>query len=255
MVETLTLRKIRIDLTYDGSGYQGWQIQPNALTIQEVLEDRIYRITRFKSRVIASGRTDAGVHALNQVAHFKTPSSIPARSLKDGLNALLPSDIRITALKEVEEGFHARFSATGKRYLYQVMNAEVASPFLHRYSWWIPIPLDVEAMNRGAKFLLGVHDFTSFRASGCGSRHPIREVWTARWETGEEGLLRFVIEANAFLKQMVRIIIGTLVDVGLGKLAPEEVRDILEARDRGRAGITAPAKGLFLAKVFYSEGP
>jgi tRNA pseudouridine38-40 synthase len=243
-------RNIRLVLEYEGGGYHGWQIQPGALTVQEVLEECIFRITQHPSRVTAAGRTDAGVHALQQVVHFHTPSRLPDRAIRQGLNALLPADIRVLHGEEVAWAFHARFSALGKRYEYRFWNGPSLSVFSHRYSWWISRPLDVEAMERAARQLMGEHDFSSFRSAGCEGRNAVRDVRGCGWEA-RGPLLRFWIEANGFLRYMVRTIVGTLVEVGTGKRPAEDLGLLLEARDRSLAGPTAPARGLFLTCVRY----
>ena len=243
-------RNIRLVMQYDGSAYHGWQIQPQAVTIQEVLEDRIRQITRRESRVTASGRTDAGVHAIRQVVHFHTPSTLPVPAFQNGLNALLPPDIRILKVEEIDRDFHARYSADSKRYEYRIRNVPTPSVFHRRYEWWIKRPLDVPAMERAAGMFLGEHDFTSFCASGSDVNTFVRQITGCGWVT-EGPLLIFRIEANGFLRHMVRNIVGTLVDVGLGKTKPEDIPGLIGAKDRTLAGMTAPAKGLFLVSVSY----
>jgi tRNA pseudouridine38-40 synthase len=243
-------RNIRLVVEYEGGGYHGWQRQPQAATIQQVLEERIERLTQCASRAIASGRTDAGVHALQQVVHFHTSSALPVESFQRGLNALLPSDIRVLRAEEVNWEFHARYSALGKRYAYQIWNAPTPSAFLNRYTWWIPLSLDVDAMEAASRHLVGRQDFSSFRSAHCDGKHPMRDVKECGW--AKEGpLLVFWIEANGFLRYMVRSMVGTLVDVGMGKRSPEEMAEILMAQERRLAGLTAPARGLFLVSVFY----
>lgn len=243
-------RNIRLVLEYDGGGYHGWQIQPQVLTIQEVLEERIQRITQQRSRVIAAGRTDAGVHALQQVVNFRTRSALSVETLQRALNALLPPDIRVLKADEVERGFHARFGAMAKRYEYLIWNGLVPSAFSQRYTWWIPASLDLEAMKAASQHLTGMHDFSSFRSTNSDRQNPVREVRWCGW--GKKGpLLCFQIEANGFLRYMVRSMVGTLVEVGMGKRSPGEIVELLEARDRTRAGMTAPARGLFLVSVTY----
>jgi tRNA pseudouridine38-40 synthase len=243
-------RNIRLALEYDGGGYHGWQIQPKVLTIQQVLEESIERITQQPSRVTAAGRTDAGVHALQQVVHFKTLSALPVAILQRGLNAILPKDIRVLSVDDVNGDFHARFSAGWKRYEYRIWNDRPSSAFQNRYAWWIPSPLNRQAMEEASRDLVGVHDFTSFRASDCDGRHPVREILGCGWR-GEGPLLSFWIEANAFLRHMVRAIVGTLVEMGLGRRSPGEMTGILDAKKRETAGMTAPPGGLFLVVVFY----
>jgi tRNA pseudouridine38-40 synthase len=243
-------RNIRLILEYEGGGYHGWQIQPEALTIQEVLEDRIRSITQHPSRAVAAGRTDAGVHALQQVVHFHTPSALPVQAIRQGLNALLPPDVRVLRADEVDWSFHARFSAVSKRYEYRIWTAPVLSVFAHRYTWGISRGLDVDAMVIASRSILGSHDFTSFHSAKSDRRSPVRDVTGCGWQR-EVPVLRFWIEANGFLRYMVRSIVGTLVEIGLGKRTPDSMGQILAARDRRAAGFTAPARGLFLVSVSY----
>ena len=238
-------------IEYDGTGYYGWQRQAGEVTIQQVIEETIGRITREEVTLHGSSRTDAGVHALNQVAHFRTGSAIPERNLLMGLNSLLPKSIVVKDLAEADESFHARYSARSKAYFYRIHNAAVRSA-LHRNSCWhVFKPLDAAAMSEAASFLRGRHDFSAFCAAQTDVRSRVREVYDARVERDADGFLRFSIEASGFLRHMVRTIVGTLVDVGKGRWSPADFRGILESKDRNRAGITAPPQGLFLAEVKY----
>lgn len=243
-------RNIRLVLLYDGGGYHGWQIQPGVLTIQEVIEESLKRITQERVRVVAAGRTDAGVHALAQVAHFHTFSSLPPETIARALNALLPSDIRVMKAEEVSHSFHARFSAQAKTYEYRIWNRPIDCPFLRRYSWWIPRPLDLGAMKEASEYLQGEHDFAAFKASGSEVKGTVRRVLGCGWEENW-GVLRFWIEATGFLRYMVRSIVGTMVEIGLGKRPPEDIRVLLKKKDRQLCGPTAPARGLFLTGVSY----
>ena len=244
------MRNIKLTIEYDGSAYHGWQIQPGLRTIQGVMREKIAQITQADVNLIGAGRTDAGVHALGQVANFKTENMIACETLQRGLNGLLAPDIVITAAKEVGEEFHARFSAHSKVYEYRILNQPYPSAIGRRYAWFIHRKLDIVAMQGCATTLIGSHDFSSFRASGDESRHSIREVF--RLEIERSGnFLTMTIEANAFLREMVRSIVGTLVDVGYGKTSSQEFLEIFQARDRRRAGMTAPAHGLFLVEVKY----
>ncbi len=246
------MRNIRLDLEYDGTAYSGWQVQPRVPTIQEKIEEALYRITGQRVRVSGAGRTDAGVHALGQVAHFHSDTSLPVDVLLRALNSLLPDDIVVKAVRDVPGSFHARKGASGKRYEYWILNDPTPSAFHRRYFWHLRRPLDVEAMGRAARRLAGKHDFSSFQASGgeCG-RSAVRSVNLLDVEIVRERYLRVAVEANGFLRGMVRILVGTLVEVGEGKIAEEDVSRILEARDRRVAGRTAPARGLFLVWVRY----
>jgi len=245
------VRNIKLTIEYDGTAYHGWQIQPGLQTIQGVMREEILRITQGDVNLIGAGRTDAGVHALGQVANFQTESTIDLTALQRGLNSLLPPDIVVKAVKEVGEEFHARFSARSKVYEYHILNRSYPSAVRRNYAWFIPHELNLPAMKKCGKLLIGSYDFSSFRASGDESRHSIREVLRLEIEQRENDLIVIVIEANAFLREMVRSIVGTLVDVGRGKTSFEEFKDIFAAHDRRQAGMTAPAQGLFLAEVKY----
>ena len=245
------MRNIKLTIEYDGSAYHGWQIQPGLRTIQGVMREKIAQITQADVNLIGAGRTDAGVHALGQVANFKTENTISIEALQRGLNGLLAPDIVITTAEEVGEEFHARFSARSKVYEYRILNQPYPSAIGRSYAWFIHRELDVAAMRGCAAALVGSHDFSSFRASGDESRHSIREVFRLDIERRAGNLLTMTIEANAFLREMVRSIVGTLVGVGQRKTSSEEFLEIFQARDRRRAGMTAPAHGLFLVAVTY----
>jgi tRNA pseudouridine38-40 synthase len=245
------VRNIKLTIEYDGTAYHGWQIQSELKTIQGVIQEQIAQITQGEVTLIGAGRTDAGVHALGQVANFQTESAIDLVALQRGLNSLLPPDIVITEAEEAEEGFHARFSARSKVYEYYILNQPYPSAIRRAYAWFIPHELDLPSMKKCGKLLIGSHDFSSFRASGDESRHSIREVIGLELEERTNNLIVIVIEANAFLREMIRSIVGTLVDVGRRKASFEEFKEIFQARDRRRAGMTAPAHGLFLIEVKY----
>jgi len=245
------VRNIKLIIEYDGTAFHGWQIQPGLKTIQGVIRERIAQITQGEANLIGAGRTDAGVHARGQVANFQTASTIDLTALQRGLNSLLSPDIVITGIEEAEEDFHARFRARSKTYEYHILNRSYPSAILRAYAWFIPHKLDLAAMEGCGRLLIGSHDFSSFRASGDESRHSIREVIRLEIERREDDLIVIVIEANAFLREMVRSIVGTLVDVGRGKTSLEEFKEVFEARDRRKAGMTAPAQGLFLTEVKY----
>lgn len=244
------MRNVKIVCEYDGTAYHGWQRQPNGLSIQEVLEETIGIITQEHARLTASGRTDAGVHALNQVANFRTGSTIPCGNLQKGINSLLPGDIVIKDLRDADDSFHARYSAKSKIYIYRIFNNPVRSPLRRNWCWHIRFPLDVKAMSEAAAFLEGTHDFSSFCAAGGDAEDHARTVTAASIER-EGSDISFSIEASGFLRYMVRNIMGLLVDVGRGIITPSEFKVIMEAMDRTRAGITAPPQGLFLKKVRY----
>ena len=245
------MRTLKLTIEYDGTDYLGWQVQPKGPTLQGALEEKLALITGERPRVTASGRTDAGVHALAQVAHFKTQSALQVASIQKALNSLLPPDITIKKVEEVEEGFHARKHAKSKIYEYRVLNRDLRSPFLRRFAWHIPQKLDLERMKEATHCLLGEHDFSAFRSVGSPTRTAVRKVLKAEWKRGKDGLLRFEIEATGFLKQMVRAIVGTLVEVGRRKMTAQDFSGILASKDRRKAGPTAPARGLFLREVKY----
>ena len=245
------MRNIKIVLEYDGTRYHGWQRQGDRTTIQRVLEESIRTITQEDIRIAGSGRTDAGVHALNQVANFKTNSNIAARNLLNGINSLLPGDIVVTELMETDTAFHARYDAKSKVYLYQILNRPVRSALYRHYAWFIREALDIDRIREATGLLIGTYDFSSFCASNCGITNHVRTVINTDVEMNQRSMIKIYVEANGFLKYMVRNIVGTLVDVGRGKLSSTEFKGIVEAKDRRRAGMTAPACGLFLKKVKY----
>jgi len=242
---------IKLTISYDGTDYLGWQKQKKGKTIQDTLESALSKIFKKPVKVTGSGRTDAGVHALAQVANFTVkPLRIPLAKLPSVINNALPPDIRITGCELVDEDFNARRSAKEKTYLYVISNSVVQSPFSARYAWHVPSPLDIKKMKRAARHLKGRHDFKAFSASDSSTENTIRTIKKITIE--KNGTEIFVlITANGFLKQMARNIVGTLVDVGRGKIDPEEIKNILLSRDRKRAGKCAPANGLFLLNVRY----
>jgi tRNA pseudouridine38-40 synthase len=245
------MRTIKLLIEYDGTNYQGWQVQPEGPTIQGMLEAKLSRLTGERIHLIGSGRTDSGAHALGQVAHFKTQSRMDIRTIQRALNSLLPPDIVIREIEEADECFHARKHSKSKVYEYRILNRNLRSAFHHGYVWYISQKLNLTEMKKATQSLLGEHDFSSFRSVGTATRTAVRRVIRAEWKRGRDGLIRFEIEANGFLKQMVRAIVGTLVEVGKGKMKAVEFRKILDSKDRKEAGPTAPAQGLFLKEVKY----
>ena len=245
------MRTINLIIEYDGSNYLGWQIQPKGHTIQGVIQDRLKRLTGEPLQLIGSGRTDAGVHALGQVAHFKTESRMDANTFQRALNSLLPEDIVIRRAEEVEADFHARRSAKSKIYEYRILNRSTPPAVDRQYVWHVPQKLNLDEMKKATHNLVGEHDFSAFRSVGSFTRSSVRNILRADWKRGKGGLLRFEIEASGFLKQMVRAIVGTLVEVGRGKISAQEFKKILDSKDRKEAGPTAPAQGLFLKEVRY----
>lgn len=245
------MRNIKLVIQFDGTSYHGWQTQGRDKTVQETVRDALSRILNSPVTLHGSGRTDAGVHALEQVGHFKTLSGLDLKSLKKGVNSILPRDIVVTHMEEVDPEFHSRFSARGRVYQYFIWNAAERSPFYERYAWHIVQPLDVGAMKKAMQALIGTHDFSSFQGGDKEAVNPVREVRAVRVKKAGKPLIVFEIEAGSFIKHMVRNIVGTLVEVGKGKLAAGEVKEILEKKDRRYAKVTAPACGLFLKKVKY----
>jgi len=244
-------RNIRLTLEYDGTRYHGWQRQKNALSLQEVIETALAQITGEAVRLVGSGRTDAGVHAWGQVAHFATRSTVPLRAFRHGLNSLLPMDIAVLQAEEAPLAFHARYAARWKTYEYRLLSRPVRSPLNHGHAWWIAHPLDAAALQRACEVLPGEHDFFAFRAAGSRPGQAVRRVREAAWHCLPEGWLNFSITANGFLRGMVRSLVGTMVEIGKGKYPPEYLGEVLEKRDRRLAGPTAPPQGLFLVRVEY----
>ena len=252
------MRNLKIVLAYDGSDFSGWQVQPDAATIQGTLASAIGRVTGEKVLPQGSGRTDAGVHALAQVATFATESSIPARNLVKALNDALPPSIRILEATEAPPDFHARRSARAKTYRYRIFRGAICSPFLARYVWHYPYPLDEDAMRQAAGFVIGEYDFTSFAAvdSERGREDEtisnVRRIFASTWErANEDEELVYSVRGSGFLHHMVRNLVGTFVLVGKSTLRPQDITEILAARNRSAAGATAPASGLYLVSVEY----
>lgn len=245
-------RRVLLTLSYEGTEYAGWQRQLNAVTVQQRVEEALTRLTGEHVAVCGASRTDAGVHALGQRAHFDTASRIPADRFPYALNACLPPDIRVLRGVEVGDCFHARFDAKGKQYTYRVHNSRHASALYRRLTAHVPVPLELEKMQRALRPLLGTHDFAAFQASGGTAKSTVRTLEAAELtRAGEE--LTLTVRGNAFLYNMVRIIAGTLVEVGKGKLAEDCFTQALETRDRLALGPTAPACGLELTSIFYRD--
>ena len=238
----------------------GWQLQPNGVSIQGLLRDAVHSMTAEKLSVVASGRTDAGVHAIAQVAHFRTESEISCNSFVGGLNSYLPPDIAVVDACEMPENFHAMGSAMGKRYIYRILRAGKRAPLARKRYWETGLRLDVDRMREAVPCLVGKNDYESFRAVGCASRDAIRtihridigvrpaiEVGIA----GEGEVVELIFEGDGFVRHMIRNIVGTLADIGRGRLEPDDMQGIMESRNREAAGICAPPHGLYLAEVFY----
>ena len=240
------------ELSYKGTAYCGWQRQPNASSVQQTIEEALSTILRESVEIVGAGRTDTGVHAAFYVAHFDTsrPIENPADFVYH-LNALLPEDVAFGRIYEVDSEAHARFDATEREYRYYIEPRK--NPFTRTTSWQLTTPLDVEAMNRAAQVLLTTEDFTTFAKLGSNNTNNICHIFRAEWIEIECGMLVFVFRANRFLRNMVRAVVGTLVDVGRGKITPEEFADIVASRNLSRSSSSAPAAGLFLTDVLYGN--
>ncbi len=246
----MTLRNLLLKIQYDGSNYHGYQIQPQAITVQKVLEDTLTSVTKEEIHINGCSRTDAGVHAVEYACSFTTNFPIPAERLPIVLNNKLPTDIRALSCCEVSEDFHARFDTISKTYRYIINTDSNPQVFTRNYEWQLKKSLDVEAMNLACKYLIGEKDFTSFMTSGNEVKTAVRNVYNL-YISKKDMNVEIYIRANGYLYNMVRIITGTLVDVGLGKYPPEKLNDIIDSKNRSMAGPTAPPQGLALYKVEY----
>lgn len=242
------MRNIKLTLEYDGTDFCGWQWQPKGRTVQGTLQSSLKKLLQESPTVIAAGRTDAGVHALGQVVNFKTKSILDLNSIRLGLNSFLPRDVTILEAEEEDEKFNARFDAVKRMYRYVITKRPRAVG--RQYSWYCKFNLDLDKIKNASEFLIGEHVFSAFSRADDEETHYLCNVESVQWqETKDEIILE--ICANRFLHNMVRIIIGTMVEVGRGRLAPEEIKEILKTRDRNRIGFTVPPQGLFLIKVYY----
>jgi tRNA pseudouridine38-40 synthase len=256
------MRNLKLTLSYDGADFSGWQVQPGLRTVQGALSEALERLTGERVLPQGSGRTDAGVHALAQVATIQTASHIPAANLVIALNDILPSSIRVLQVEDASPDFHARHSAKAKTYRYRIYRGAICPPFLARYVWHYPYPLDEKTMKEAAALVVGEHDFTSFAAvdpdrtarmnDDEGERlvTNIRQVFSSQWERTDDELI-YTVRGNGFLHHMVRNLVGTFLLVGKGTLKPPDVTRILAARDRSAAGATVPGSGLYLVSVEY----
>ena len=255
------LRNIRLTIQYNGTRYHGWQRQIDPLTIQEVIETALRKMTGEQVRITGSGRTDAGVHALAQVANFHTDTEIPIEGLLKGLNSLLPKDIAILAASEIPSEFHSIRDSISKVYCYRILVADTRIPLWEERAWVLNRPLDLASMKEALLPLMGTHDFSAFRASGSSANTSVRTVYLCKIKavTGEifppSGGIHYMfhIAADGFLRYMVRNIVGLLVQIGLGTRSPKDMAQVLASRDRSTAGPTAPARGLYLKHVFYDK--
>ncbi len=242
-----------IDVSFNGTCYHGWQRQPNGLTVQELLEVNFSKLSGETIRITGAGRTDAGVHARHYMAHFDaTPKDLHLHSeWLNTLNRMLPKDIVIHQIKKVKQEAHARFDALSRTYQYVILREK--NPFKNEFAWFYRVPLNPEVMNEAAQLFLGKQDFTSFSKLHTDTKTNLCTVWEARWETREDCLV-FIVRADRFLRNMVRAMVGTLVDVGRGKIPVQEILRILQAKNRCEAGVSVPAQGLFLSGIEYPEG-
>lgn len=242
------IRFIKLTLEYDGSDFSGWQLQPNCRTVQREIEIALKALIHEDVRVVGAGRTDAGVHALGQVVSFRTQNLLSLSAFERGLNVFLPEDVRVVRTEEMDRPFDARRHAVGRTYRYVISKQHRVVG--RQYAWYPRMVVSLEPMRRAAEYLLGEHDFTSFCKSNSSSDNVVSRVSDVRWDETDEDL-RFEITAVRFFRHMVRIIVGTLLEVGCGKISPEEIKEIIGARDRSRAGPTVPSRGLFLVRVDY----
>lgn len=244
------MRNIKLTIEYDGTNYLGWQRQKVGNTIQGTLEEAIRVLTNETVETIGSSRTDAGVHAKGFVANFKTSSKIPADKYREAINHKLPDDIVILKSEEVDEEFHARYNAMGKTYSYSILNREVPSAINRNYVYHVKRRLDIEAMREACNYFIGTHDFVSFKSSGSSVKTTVRTISELYLEE-QEDTIKIYVTGDGFLYNMVRIIVGTLIMVGFNKIKPNEIENIIKEKDREKAGICVPAKGLVLEKVYY----
>jgi len=248
--ERAALRTICLTIAYDGSEFVGWQVQPTGCSVQQLVEDALRQIVGQPVRLHSSGRTDAGVHARAMMAHFQTDRDLPLSAFREGVNRFLPMTVAVQEAREMPADFHARFSACGKWYRYSIYQGPVRHPLYGRFSWHLRQPLDLPSMQHAAAAFVGCHDFASFRSSNCEARTTVREIFSV--DLFEDGpLLHIDVRGGGFLKNMVRVMVGTLVEIGQGRRSQEDVARLLAHPDRTLAGKTAPPQGLCLMKVWY----
>ena len=247
------MRNIKLIIEYDGKEYNGWQKQKNKLNIQGEIEKAIETIIGEEIELIASGRTDAGVHSLGQTANFKTESTIQIEKIPIAINSQLKKSIRIKSAEEVEENFHSRYNCKRKTYRYTINNSEQGSAIYRNLEYHMPQKLNFEEMKKAIKYFEGEHDFKAFKASGTSSKSSVRTIYSAKVIDAGNEKIYIELTGNGFLYNMVRIISGTLVDVGCGKIKPEEIKNIIESKNRNLAGKTLPPQGLYLVNVEYEN--
>jgi len=247
------MRNFKLIVEYDGAAYCGWQRQKNGVSIQQILDEAIALIVCEKVTLIGSGRTDAGVHAINQVANFKSSTLLPAEKIFRGVNSVLPQDIVVKSLEEVSVDFHAQRDVQSKIYVYRICNKGLRPVLGRNYFWFIRFPLNLEMMKKAAQYLIGTYDFSCFCATGTDVKDRVRTIIGIDIQAGADGLIEITVEARGFLKYMVRNIVGTLVEVARSKRKPSDMKEIIASRNRNIAGVTAPACGLFLKEVKYDQ--
>lgn len=246
------MRRIALTVAYDGTAYVGWQRQPNGISVQQCLEEAIVSLSGKEHRLFSSGRTDAGVHARGMVCHFDTGTALPLKAWREGVNSYLPADIAVQEAREVDSDFHARFSARGKLYRYQILSAPVRSPLDRLQSWHVKKALNLDLMRQAASFLIGEHDFAAFRTTGCAAKTTTRHLFSVNIDL-VDNVIRVDVKGRGFLKNMVRMIVGTLVEIGLEKRSVWDVPKLLNLAVDVSPALTAPARGLCLMAVYYDR--
>lgn len=246
------MKNIFLKISYNGSFYHGWQIQPNGVTVQQTLKEAIEELTDEKINLLGCSRTDSGVHAKEFCCNFKTNSTIPPEKFAQAINVKIPKSIVVLSSKQVSDDFHSRYDAKGKRYVYRLLNSKNESPFLDKLVYFYPYDVDADLMNAQAKDFIGTYDFSAFCASGSEVESKVRTIYDFSVERRGDEVV-FTVSGDGFLYNMVRIMVGTLLDICSGKIEKGTVKDIIASKERSRAGVTVPGCGLYLEKVFYDE--
>ena len=244
------MARIKLIVAYDGTDYVGWQYQPNGISVQQRLEEALHQLTGIIHTVYSSGRTDSGVHARGMVCHLTTEKNLPLSAWREGVNRFLPDDIAVRHVELVDDQFHARFSARGKHYRYTILHDPVRSPQERKISWQVKKPLDLEKMEQAAQDFIGQHDFAAFRTSGCNADTTIREIFSINFSK-EGSLLHIDICGSGFLRNMIRMMVGTLVQIGRGKRPVDAIQKLIEGAEPVASPLTAPAQGLCLMEVWF----
>lgn len=245
------MKNVLLEISFNGAYFHGWQIQPNAVTVQQTLRDAIESLTHEKINLVGCSRTDAGVHANSFYCNFKTESTVPPDKFADALNCSLPDTIVVISSKEVPESFHARYDCTGKRYIYRILNTKTKSPFLNKLVYHYPYKIDCEMLDKAAKDFIGKYDFSAFCAAGCDVSDRVRTIGSFTVQRNGDEVV-FSVEGNGFLYNMVRIMVGTLLDINRGVIDGDSIKKIIQSKSRDNAGVTVPGEGLYLDKVFYN---